>query len=325
MKPVQRRVGSCVVALVTWLGAGVAGAQPAIEVEAAGASDLSRGDGNHAAPMLCPSAESIRAAVRALRPDLDQPTSQTVKVRLEGETILLTLSDGGPGSMRLLPAAGDCATRADAVALVIAAWSGGLPAQPTQAPLQPTTDPVSTASAFVPAPVSRPRHAFEVDAAGFQSLVWGHASGAWLGVGFFPRGGLLGVRVFGAWQGASDLAIGAGNNRLSRSLGGAAATLHMKWRAWFGSMDLGLAMTYTHARGEGYASNTDASVWNWGGLADLRTGLAWGRTRVWANARMVRLAHEEEVSITGEGALPHESSLRIWDAQLGLGLGMRFE
>jgi hypothetical protein len=40
---------------------------------------------------------------------------------------------------------------------------------------------------------------------------------------------------------------------------------------------------------------------------------------------MVRLAHEEEVSITSEGALPHDSSLRIWDAQVGLGLGMRFE
>ena len=63
-----------------------------------------------------------------------------------------------------------------------------------------------------------------------------------------------------------------------------------------------------------------------GGLADLRLGLRLGRARLWSNARMVRLVHDEAVKVESKSPGVADSiGLAPWDLQLGLGLGLRFE
>lgn len=60
----------------------------------------------------CPSAEAVRASMRALHPDGEWPT-QTVVVEV-GDRLSLTVGDD-PGTRREFPADPDCSVRADTV------------------------------------------------------------------------------------------------------------------------------------------------------------------------------------------------------------------
>ncbi|HEX7598512.1 MAG TPA: hypothetical protein VF518_09875 [Polyangia bacterium] len=267
----------------------------------------------------CPSADAIRAALQTLRPAGEWP-SQTVEVDVSDDHLSLTLGDG-PGAQRELPAAADCPTRAETVALVLTAWAGGLPSQPTDAP-------VLTVEAPVPAPVrmNEAPNVIELDGAPFYSPIWGHALGAWLGLGRTPRNGGVGARVLAAYQSGRNLAIEGGTNQVLRFLVGAALTYHLQRRHVFASGDVGLVGTLTRAQGAGYATNSADTTANFGGVADLRGGLRLGRYRLWVNARLLRLVYAENVKIQSSSpGLGNSASLSPWDAQLGAGVGFRFE
>jgi hypothetical protein len=283
-------------------------AQPTIEV---------RGD------TACPSAEMIQAAVKADRPDGEGPP-MTVVVEVTDERLTLTLVDDrekDQNTQREIPAANDCETRAQTVALVLRAWTGALPSHPTDAPMLTVAMP-----APVIAPAKRPPHTLAVDGAAFYSPIWGHAPGAWLGVGRTPKGGGLGIRLFGAFQSSQDVSLEGGTNQLSREWLGGAATLELERGRLFGSGDVGLLTTFTQARGSGYDSNQAAHTFNVGGIVDLRGGIVIGRYHLWLNARALRLLHQETVNIASSSpGVADRVTLRAWDAQFGLGFGMRFQ
>lgn len=204
---------------------------------------------------------------------------------------------------------------------MIAAWAGATPSLPTDAPVLTIAQ-----RAPAPAPEVKSRHVVEMDVGSFYSPAWGHAAGAWFGVGRAPRDGGFGARVLGAYQAARDVALDGGSNQIQRYFVGAALTYHVQRSHVFASGDVGLIGSFTRAQGSGYAVNDTQSVTNFGGVVDGRGGFHWGRTRLWLNARALRMAHEEIVKVhsTSPGVGDSET-LNPWDVQFGAGVGFRFE
>ena len=267
----------------------------------------------------CPSADMIRAALLVARPD-GEWSGQTVTVEVSDDRLSLSLGEA-PAVRREIPADRDCFVRAESVAVVIAAWSGELGARPTDSPALTVASP-----APVLAPAQKPSYVVELDGAPFYSPLWGHAPGAWLGVGRTPRDGGLGVRALGAYQSTREVAREGGTNQVERFLLGAAVTYHLQRTLVFASGDLGLVGTFTRAHGSGYEIDRADSTTNFGGVADVRGGLRLGRARLWSNARLVRLVHAENVQIQSSSpGVADSAALNAWDLQLGVGLGVRFE
>ncbi len=298
-----RRLASGCVLVLALLVDGGAHAQSTVEV---------RGDAT------CPSPDMVRAALHGMGLDAAW-LPESVIVDVSPERLWLTLGDD-PSARREIPAAADCHARAEAIALVIRTWSGDLPSHPTSAPVL-TMAPAKPA----PAPVELSRHVLELDGSVFFSALWGRAPGLWLALGRTPRDGGLGFRVFGATQSAQDVTLAEGRNHVQRALAGAAPTFHLRRDNLFASADLGLVATFTRARGDGYASNQGAHAWNLGALGDLRLGTQSGRFRLWLNARLLRVFHQETITIASDsGGDADTSRLNAWDLQLGIGTGGRF-
>jgi hypothetical protein len=166
----------------------------------------------------------------------------------------------------------------------------------------------------------------EVDGAVFYSPVWGHAPGASVGVGRTLRDGHAGVRLLGAYQLARDVPLEGGTNEIQRFIAGATVTHRLERRRVFAAGDAGLVGTLTRAQGSGYATNRTASAVNFGVVAELRGGLRWGRARLWANGRVLRLVQDETVKVQSSSpGIADSVTLSPWDAQLGVGVGFLFE
>jgi hypothetical protein len=267
----------------------------------------------------CPSADMVRVALKRISPDAEW-WSKTVIVDASADRLALTLDDDR-GARREIPATADCQARAETVALVIRAWSGELPSHPTSAPILTVTPPAAS-----PAPADLSSHVFELDGAVFYSPVWGHAPGIGLGLDRTPRRGGLGFRVFGAYQAAQDLALAGGKNHFARLLVGAAPTLHAQGDTVFASADVGLVVTFTRAMGDGYEIREDTHTWNLGAVGDIRGGVHLGRWRFWMDARLLRLFHQETITIASHDLENADSrTLETWDLLLGIGMGARFE
>jgi hypothetical protein len=91
----------------------------------------------------CPSAEMIRAALPADRPD-SAWSGQTLTVKVADDRLALSLGDE-PAVRREIPADRDCAVRAESVAVVMAAWSGELASEPTDSPVLNVASPAACA------------------------------------------------------------------------------------------------------------------------------------------------------------------------------------
>jgi hypothetical protein len=265
----------------------------------------------------CPSPDMINAALHGIGLDIAW-LPHAVMVDVSPERLSLTLG-GDRSARREIPAAADCQTRAESIAVVIRAWSGDLPAHPTSAPMltvaAPATEPELPET-------EESEHVFELDGAVFFSALWGRTPGGWLAVGLTPYDGGLGFRVFSAIQSAQDVSLAEGQNHLLRVMAGAAPTFHLQGEKLFASADLGLLVTFTRAKGGGYTSNQSAHAWNLGAVGDVRGGVQSGRWRVWMNTRLLGLFHRETIALNGDGAT---ASLKSWDLQLGVGVGFRFE
>jgi hypothetical protein len=214
----RRRFAAAVAFGGTWSCLALAHAQPAVVVV---------GDD------ACPSAEMIRAAWLAARPDAAWP-DRPISVTVAGDRLVLGLGDDPP-VRREVPADADCTVRAESVAVVIAAWSGELAAHPTDAAVLIVATP---APVLAPGPLSR--HVVEAEVAALYSAIWGHAPGARVAVGRSPRTGGLGARLFGAYQSGRDIVLEGGANQLMRFLVGAAATYERRRRRLFAAADVGV-------------------------------------------------------------------------------------
>ena len=130
----------------------------------------------------CPSGQAVSEALWAIRPDSEWP-ALTATVQVLEDRIQVTLGED-QSHPREIPLLADCTDRANRVALVIAVWSGALPAHDTSAP---------QLSVAVPAPVLVPAKksamVSELGIAGLYSTVGGWVPGAGGELGWLRREG----------------------------------------------------------------------------------------------------------------------------------------
>ena len=270
----------------------------------------------------CPSGQAVSEALWAIRPDREWPVL-TATVRVMEDRIQVSLQEDR-ARWRDVPAPADCADRASRAALVIAVWSGQLPAHAAGAPIL---------SVAMPAPVSisaampkKSAMVTELGVSGFYSTVGGWVPGARVEAGRFRREGWWGIRAAVAYQSAKSIYVDIGTSRYDRALLGVALALQWDRHRLFLSSDWGLVGAYTRARGEGYSQNESASGLNVGLAADGRVGLRVGSFLCWADGTLYRWARKETIQVdplaTGASSA---STLPAWDAHVGLGAGVVFD
>jgi hypothetical protein len=267
----------------------------------------------------CPGGQAVSEALWAIRPDSEWP-ALTATIEVIENRVQVTLGEDVVHK-REIPVPADCADRANRVALVIAVWSGALPAQVTAAPQLSVAVP-----APVLVPVRKSAMVSEVGMAGLYSTVGGWVPGAGVEFGWLRRDGWWGLRAWGAYQSTKSLRVDIGESQYDRTLLGAAMVLRWDRRWLFVSSDWGLVGAYMRAHGDGYSQNQSASGLNVGLVADGRVGLHLGRYRIWAEARLHRWLAKETVRVdpllAGSSST---STLPSWDAHLGVGVGVVFD
>jgi len=267
----------------------------------------------------CPSGQAVSEALWAIRPDSEWP-ALTATIEVIEDHVQVTLGDDTE-HRRKIPVPTDCADRTNRVALVIAVWSGALPAHDTAAPRLSVAVP---APVFVPAKKSA--MVSELGMAGLYSAVGGWVPGAGVEFGWLRRDSWWGLRGWGAYQSAKSLRVDIGDSPYDRMLLGAAMVLCWERRLLFLSSDGGLAGAYTRAHGDGYSQNQSASGRNIGLAADGRVGLRLGAYRIWADARLYRWLAKETVRVDPLVAgTSTTSTLPAWDAHLGIGASVVFD
>jgi hypothetical protein len=267
----------------------------------------------------CPSGQAVSEALWAVRPDSEWPALSATLEVIE-DHVQVTLGDDLK-HRRDIPVPTDCADRANRVALVIAVWSGALPAHDTAAPQLSVAAP-----APVLVPAKKSAMVGELGIVGLYSTVGGWVPGAGVELGWLRREGWWGIRAWGAYQSAKSFRVDIGDSPYDRTLLGAAMVLRWE-RAWlFLSGDGGMAGSYTRAHGDGYSQNQSASGLNVGLVADARVGLRLGSYRIWADARLYRWLGKETIRVDPLVAgTSTTSTLPTWDAHLGIGAGVVFD
>ena len=270
----------------------------------------------------CPSAEAVSASLWAIRPDREWP-ALTAAIEVVDDRLRVSLG-ADPTVWREVPAPAACDDRVSRAALVIAAWSGELPAQAASAP---------TLAVAVPAPLPSPPVAakpsaavFELGGAGFYSTVGGSALGARVELAGLRRDGWWGIRTIAAYQSTKSNHVDIGMTDYSRTLLGAALVLQWSRRYLYLSSDWGVTGALTRARGNGYSQNDSASGLNVGLDAEARLGLRLHAFRIWVDGTVYRWLGKQTIRIdpivSGSSTL---ATLPSWDVHVGLGAGVLFD
>ena len=270
----------------------------------------------------CPSGQAVTEALWAIRPDREWPALLATLHVLEDRIQVMLGEDHHP---REIPLPVDCTDRANRVALVIAVWSGELPAHDTDAPTFSVAVPASI-PAPAPLPTKKSAMVTEVGFSGFYSMVGGWVPGGSVELGWLRRDSWWGLRARGSYQSTKSLRVGIGESQYDRTLLGAAMVLQWDRPRFFVSSDWGLVGAFTRAHGDGYSQNQSASGLNVGLAADGRVGLRLGPFRIWADLSLYRWASKETIRVDPLVAGPSSTStLPAWDAHLGIGASMVFD
>lgn len=258
----------------------------------------------------CPSVDAVRQALATLRPATDWPDTVVV-IRVADQSLSIDLGSQGT-RQRLLAVGPDCSARAMSAALVIATWMDELPDEVTGAPIL---------RASVPPPL--PSSAYQEIGAGLSTAL---ASG-WAPGGHAEFIRMQAERSLG-WQASIDVCsprevwVGNGDTHWMRTTAAVALYARHTSRRPFVAADLGLALAYTAAWGTGYAENRSDRSMTWGPVAGARTGIPWGRFRVWTDLRVRRWFHSESVQIDSTSSDNGTSAAASpsWEGQWSLGV-----
>ena len=303
----SRQIGALVAVIAFMIAASYAKAETSLETNLVVHSD---GD--------CPSGQAVAESLWAIRPDSEWP-ALAATIHVVGDRVAVTLGEDQEHP-REFSAPADCADRANGVALVVAVWSGELPAHATGAPSLSAVVAVP-APALIPAKKSA--MVSELGLSSFYSTVGGWVPGGRIELGRLRRDSWWGLRASVAYQSTKSLRVDIGDSQYNRTLLDAAVVLRWDRPYLLLSGDWGLVGAFTRAHGDGYSQNQSASGLNVGLAADARVGLRLGAFRIWADVRLYRWALKESIRVdplsTGSSST---STLPTWDAHLGLGVGV---
>ena len=161
----------------------------------------------------CPSSQTVSEALWSIRPDHEWP-ALTATVQIVEDRVRVSFGEDRE-HWREVPAPADCTDRAQRAALVVAAWSGELPAHATSAPALSVAVPPPVP--VVAAPAKR-RAIYELGLSGFYSMVGGMVPGAGIELARFGRQAWWGLRAAVGYQSAKSLHVSIGTSRYDRSL-----------------------------------------------------------------------------------------------------------
>jgi hypothetical protein len=229
----------------------------------------------------CPSAEAVHAALEGLGIG-EQAPAAAVKVRAEaaGLVVVLAWPDSPQAQYRNLAVDGDCAARARAAAVVVAAWLGSLPTTSLAAPVvEPVKAPVAgRPSASPPAEGARWLLGLGIGAGASGDL---DLAPAFLVEATRRVSSRVGLALAASATGPRQRTVGPGTSHFVRpALALMGRMLLPVGRAQLG-FDAGLAGGLAVAWGTGYPSNDTRHAFDWGPAGGLRLLSGSGRFRPW--------------------------------------------
>jgi hypothetical protein len=234
-------------------------------------------------------------------------------------------SESEPAASRTLPTEPDCESRAQAAALVIAAWLDTMTADPLGLAVPIALPPAGLTSPQARAPVAeKPLLAqarlslgvgalASVDARGAGAVLSGEA--AWLRLV-----GRFGVLV-GLWLPLPrDMSVGQGSASWWRPVLALALRAPLTQGTWILDGGVGPALGLLVVTGNGFDQNhTDVAV-SWGVTAGVRLAhRSTSKWAYWAELRGLLWPAAQNIRDQVAGAAPHLAALPRIEAQLGLG------
>ena len=280
-----------------------------------------------AAPLVtsdsdCPSTADVQARLAGLW-SADSPAAVSAHVRVEGAQLLVELmGENEPTTTRSLPAESECASRAQAAALVIAAWLDTMAADPLGLPVplpaQPSDPQVRTTPREPPLP-RPPRLLLAVGA--FASLDP-------QGVGAVLSGEATWLRLlgrFGLQAGLSlplprEMAVGQGSSTWWRPVLALQLRVPLAESTWALEAGAGPALGLLLVAGNGFDQNNKDMAISWGAMGGLRLAHRSGRAgAIWAELRALAWPGAQHIRAEVTGADPRLAALPRLEGHLGLG------
>ena len=287
-----------------------------------------------AAPLVtsdsdCPSAAEVTNRLAGLWSG-DNPVTATAHVRVEAGRMAVDLaSENEPATSRLLPAEPDCESRAQAAALVIAAWLDSMPADPlgrVESIAVLSVDPASLRAPIAEKLLAvQPRLSLGVaalaslDARGAGAVLSGET--AWRRL----------VGRFGLWAALAvplprEMGVGQGTARWWRPVLALAVRAPLTQGTWILDAGIGPAFGLLVVAGSGFhPNNTDVAV-SWGATAGVRLAhRSRSKWAYWADLRTLLWPAAQNIRSNVEGSnTPRLAALPRIEAQLGLGFSFGF-
>jgi hypothetical protein len=269
----------------------------------------------------CPSAEAVREVLLGFRPVGQWPAlSVAIRATLQALVVEIGPQKTNPRQLAVGP---DCAARATAVAVVIAAWTGDLPVEAAGTPiLQPATPSPQPSVGKKPetlTPKTNPGQS-EIGAGLLVATAGGVVPGVRVEFARMRRGSGFGWQFDLTVPADRQVALGGVVIRWIRVSAGIGLDARWVMRRFFLDGELGGVAALTYAWGQGYLANQSDWSPTWGLAAGIRAGMPWGRARLWLDLRAVKWLLEQSVQIN-----PVATGLPSWDAQAAIGISYVFQ
>ncbi len=283
-----------------------------------------------AAPLVtsdsdCPSAGEVAAHLAGLWSGAS-PASVAAHVRVEvGQMTVELVSEGEPAASRSLPTEPDCESRAQAAALVIAAWLDTVTADPLGLAVPVAIPPAVPTVPQVPAPVVEmslaPLPRLLLDLGAFAS---GDARGAGAGLSgeaaWLRLAGRFGLSA-GLWFPLPrEMSVGQGTARWWRPVLALALRVPLTQGSWILDGGVGPAFGLLVVAGSGFDQNHTDVASSWGATAGLRLAhRSRSKWAYWAELRGLLWPAAQNIRNDVSGSAPRLAALPRIEAQLGLG------
>ena len=277
----------------------------------------------------CPSAAEVMTRLGGLW-SADNPVSVAAHVRIQGGQMAVELaSESEPATSRMLPAEPDCGSRAQAAALVIAAWLDGMPADPlgrVDSVAALSVEPPSLRAPVTQTPLPAQSRA-SLGIGGFASLDGRGAGAALSGEAAWTRlAGRFGLAAVLSGPLPREVSVGKGTARWWRPVLALALRAPLTQGRWILDGGVGPVFGLLLVAGSGFDQNHTELAASWGATAGLRlvhTGAS--RWAYWAELRTLLWPAAQNIRNNVEGSTtPNLAALPRIEAQLGLGFSFGF-
>ena len=280
-----------------------------------------------AAPLVtsdsdCPSAADVVTRLTGLW-TADNPASAAAHIHVGvGQMTVELVSENDPATTRVLPAEPACESRAQAAALIIAAWLDSMPGDPLGQVESVAALSVEPAGPKTPAgETPLPQSQFSLGLGAFASLDTRGAGAALFGEAAWARV----VSRFGLAATLSaplprELGLGPGTALWWRPAVALTLCAPLTQGAWILDGGVGPVFGLLLVAGRGFNSNhTDVAV-SWGATAAVRLAHRRGHAGAyWAELRTLVWPATQNIRNDVAGATPRLAALPRIEGQLGLG------